>query len=99
MATTRTKKAVDETVDQVEEKAKTTHEEFKLESGKILDKIKELIREGNIRRIIIKRQGKPVFEIPMTFGAVGILLAPELAAIGAFIALATDCTLEVERRA
>ena len=73
-------------------------EEFKVSSQDIVEKIKKLVHEGNIRRIIIKQEGKVVMELPMTIAAVGTLIAPVLAAVGAFAALATNCTIEVERR-
>lgn len=79
-----------------EQKFKT--EEFRVDGEKLITKIKELIHEGNIRRIIIKdKEGKPVMEIPMTFGVVGVLLAPQLAAIGAIAALLTEATVVVEK--
>jgi hypothetical protein len=76
-----------------------THtEEFKIDGEKLVAKIKELIHEGNIRKIIIKdKEGKTLMEIPMTFGVVGALLAPQLAAIGAIAALVTEATLVVEK--
>lgn len=74
-------------------------EEFKISGDGLLSKIKELIREGNIRRIIIKNEeGKTLIELPVTIGVVGIALAPVLAAVGAVAALVTNCTLVVERR-
>lgn len=73
-------------------------EEFKVEGEKLIAKIKEVIHEGNIRKIIIKdKEGKTVMEIPMTFGIVGALLAPQLAAIGAVAALLTEATIVVEK--
>ena len=73
-------------------------EEFRVDGEKLITKIKELIHEGNIRRIIIKdKEGKTVMEIPMTFGVVGVLLAPQLAAIGAIAALLTEATVLVEK--
>jgi hypothetical protein len=73
-------------------------EEFKVEGEKILVKIKELIHEGNIRRVIIKdKDGKTLMEIPMTFGVVSVLIAPQLAAIGAIAALLTEATIVVEK--
>jgi len=73
-------------------------EEFKVEGGKLLAKIKELIHEGNIRKIIIKdKDEKTIVEIPMTFGIVGAILAPQLAAIGAIAALLTEATVVVEK--
>ncbi len=73
-------------------------EEFKVEGEKLLAKIKELIHEGKIRKIIIKdKEGKTMMEIPMTFGVVGVLIAPQLAAIGAIAALLTEATIVVEK--
>jgi len=73
-------------------------EEFKVEGEKILTKIKELIHEGNIRKVMIKdKDGKILMEIPMTFGVVGALIAPQLAAIGAIAALLTEATIVVEK--
>lgn len=73
-------------------------EEFRVEGERLISKIKELIHEGNIRRIIIKdKEGKTVLEIPMTLGVVGVLLAPQLAAIGAIAALLTEATVVVEK--
>jgi hypothetical protein len=73
-------------------------EEFKVEGEKLLARIKELIHEGNIRKIIIKdKEGKTVLELPVTFGVVGALLAPQLAAIGAIAALLTEATVVVEK--
>ncbi len=77
---------------------KTHTEEFKIDGEKLIAKIKELIHEGNIRKLIIKdKDGKTLMEIPMTFGVVGALLAPQLAAIGAIAALVTEATLVVEK--
>jgi Domain of unknown function (DUF4342) len=75
----------------------TSWESFKVEGGQLLDKMKELIHEGNVRRIIIKQGDRTVVEFPLTIGAVGVLVAPWLAAVGALAALLTDCTIEVER--
>jgi hypothetical protein len=73
-------------------------EEFKVEGEKILAKIKELLHEGNIRKVIIKdKDGKILMEIPMTFSVVGVLIAPQLAAIGAIAALLTEATIVVEK--
>lgn len=74
-------------------------QEFRVTGEELLKKFKELVKEGNARRIIIKdKKGKVVIEFPMTFGAVGVVLAPVLAAIGALAALLQECTIEVERR-
>jgi Domain of unknown function (DUF4342) len=73
-------------------------EEFRVEGEKLIAKIKELLHEGNIRRIIIKdKEGKTIMEIPMTLGVVGVLIAPQLAAIGAIAALLTEATILVEK--
>jgi len=73
-------------------------EEFRVEGEKLITKIKELLHEGNIRRIIIKdKDGKTVMEIPMTLGVVGVLVAPQLAAIGAIAALITEATIVLEK--
>lgn len=74
-------------------------EEFKVSGEEVLKKIKELIREGNIRRIIIKNEeGKVLVEFPLTVGVVGAALLPVWAAIGAIAALVTKCTIIVEKR-
>lgn len=73
-------------------------EEFKVDGAQVTQKVKELLREGNIRRITIKnKEGKTVLEVPLTVGVVGAVIAPTLAAIGAAAALLTDCTIAVER--
>ncbi|MCX6752028.1 MAG: DUF4342 domain-containing protein [Candidatus Nomurabacteria bacterium] len=65
----------------------------------VIAKIKELIKAGNIRRIILKNdKGETIIEIPLTFAVVGTLVAPALAAIGAVAALLTRCTIIVERK-
>lgn len=74
-------------------------EEFKVHGHEVLQKVKSLIKEGNIRRIIIKDEKKKVLmEIPVTFAVVGAVFAPVLAALGALAALLTRCTIEVERK-
>jgi hypothetical protein len=73
-------------------------EEFRVKGEEVLGKIKELIHEGNIRRIIIKdRDGKTMIEFPLTFGVVGAVLAPTLAAVGAVAALIGEATIVVEK--
>ena len=74
-------------------------EEFKVEGEKLLARIKELIHAGNIRRIIIKdKDGKTLMEFPMTFGVADVLIAPQLAAIGAIAALITEATVVIEKK-
>jgi hypothetical protein len=78
---------------------KKTTEEFTVNGEELLAKVKSLINEGNIRRIIIKDEsGKVLVELPLTIGVVGAILAPVLAAVGAIAALVTKCTIVVERR-
>ena len=76
-----------------------TKEEFKVDGKDVLNKVKELIHEGNARKIIIKNEeGKVLLEIPLTYGAIGALIAPVLAAVGALAALVTKCTIVVEKK-
>lgn len=73
-------------------------EEFYVRGEELLAKIKELIHQGNIRRVIIKdKDGKVLMEFPLTLGVVGVVLAPTLAAVGAIAALVTDATVVVEK--
>lgn len=77
---------------------KKTTETFELKSEDLVKKVKELIHEGNVRRIIIKnKEGKTLVEFPLSFGVVGALIAPVLAAVGAIAALVTECSITVER--
>ena len=76
----------------------TRTEEFAIDGERLVAKVKELIREGNIRRISVRdKEGKTLLEIPLSIGLVGALLLPTLAALGALAALVTECTLVVER--
>jgi hypothetical protein len=71
-------------------------QEFKVKGEELVEKIKQLLHEGNIRRIIIKdEEGKVYLEIPVTFGLVGVLLAPTLAALGAIAAMVAHLKVEV----
>jgi hypothetical protein len=76
-------------------------EKFTVSSSQVVEKVKQLIHEGNIRRVRLLHEGRTVIEIPLSVGApavmVGIMAAPLLAAIGAFAALVTECTIEVEK--
>ena len=76
-------------------------EKFTVSGSQVLEKVKQLIREGNIRRVRLLHEGKTIIEIPLTIGApvavAGIIAAPVLAAKGAFAALVTECTIEVEK--
>jgi len=74
-------------------------EEFKVSGEELVEKIKEIIKKGNARKIIIKNEnGESVAEFPLTVGAIGALIAPILAAVGAIAALLTKCTIVVEKR-
>jgi Domain of unknown function (DUF4342) len=66
-------------------------------SNQVIETIKNLIHEGNVRRISIKQDGRTIAEFPLTLGVVGVALAPVLAAAGAIAALVTECTIEVQR--
>ena len=77
----------------------TEEESFSVSSNDLVQKVKELVHEGNVRRIIIKDEaGKSLIEIPVTIGLIGLVLVPWLAAIGAIAALATKCTIVVQRQ-
>ncbi len=74
------------------------NEEFKVSGEDLLKKVKELLKEGNIRKVTIKdKDGKAILSFPLTLGVVGAVLAPMLAAVGAVAALVTECTISVER--
>ena len=79
--------------------AKVVKEEFSVSSDNLIEKVKELLHEGNVTRIIVKDdKGKTLLEIPATVGIIGVVLVPWLAALGAIAALATNCKIVVERR-
>jgi len=72
-------------------------EEFRVRGEALVEKVKELVHEGNIRRVlIIDGDGKTLLDIPLTLGVIGALVAPQLAAIGALAALISDATIVVE---
>lgn len=76
----------------------TKTEEFKVNGEDLLKKVKEIIKEGNVRRLTVRdKEGKDLVVIPLTIGVVGIAIAPVLAAVGAIAALVTECTIVVER--
>jgi hypothetical protein len=78
---------------------KVVKEEFSVSADNLIKKVKELLHEGNVTRIIVKdEKGKVMLEIPATVGVIGVVLAPWLAALGAIAALATNCKIVVERR-
>jgi uncharacterized membrane protein YvbJ len=79
--------------------AKVTREEYTISSSNLVDRVKGLLHEGNVTRIIVKdEKGKTLLEIPATVGVIGAVLVPWLAALGVIAALVTNCTIVVERR-
>jgi hypothetical protein len=72
-------------------------EELQVVGEQLLAKVKELLHEGNVRKIIIKQEGHTIMEFPLTFGVVGVIVAPVLAAVGAIGALIAQCSIEVVR--
>lgn len=98
-ASQKAEEVKEEVKKEAKQEAKNTTETFKVEGDKLVSKIKELIREGNVRRIIIKdKNGEEFIQFPLTFGVVGAAVAPLLAAVGAVAALITECTITVERK-
>jgi len=77
--------------------AASARETIAVEGSDLLDQVKHLIHEGNVRRVAIIHDGHTVLELPVTIGVVGVLAAPWLAAVGAAAAMLSDCTIEVER--
>ncbi len=79
--------------------AKVVKEEISVSADNLIEKVKELLHEGNVTRIIVKdEKGKVMLEIPATVGVIGAVLAHWLAALGVIAALATNCRMVVERR-
>jgi CBS domain-containing protein len=78
---------------------KVVTEEFSVSADDLIARVKELLHEGNVTRIIVKdEKGKVLLEIPATVGVIGAVIAPWLAALGVIAALATNCRIVVERR-
>lgn len=75
----------------------TAWETIKVQGGQVVEELKKLLREGNVRRVVVKQKGSSVAEFPLTVGVVGALVAPVLAAVGALVAVLADCSIEVER--
>ncbi|HEY7292258.1 MAG TPA: DUF4342 domain-containing protein [Vicinamibacterales bacterium] len=75
----------------------TFKESFKVAGTQLLDAVKKLLHEGNVRRVIIKQESRTVAEFPLTVGVIGTALAPILVAVGAIAAVLSECTIEVER--
>jgi hypothetical protein len=75
----------------------TFTESFKVAGNQLVDAVKKLLHEGNVRRVIIKQDSRTIAEFPLTVGVIGTVFAPLLAAIGALAAVLSECTIEVER--
>jgi hypothetical protein len=78
---------------------KTWWESIKGGTEPVIEKLKNVIHEGNVRRVVVRHDGRVVAEFPLTAGVVGAVLAPVVAAVAALVALLKDCTIEVERSA
>jgi hypothetical protein len=79
--------------------AKVTQEEYSVSGSNVVDKVRDLLHEGNVTRVIVKdEKGATLLEIPATVGVIGTVIAPWLAALGVIAALATNCKIVVERR-
>lgn len=76
---------------------RTCKESFKVAADQLVETLKKLVHEGNVRRVIIKQDGRTVVEFPLTVGVIGTVFAPILAAGGALAAVLSECTIEVER--
>ncbi|SHJ91166.1 protein of unknown function [Anaerobranca californiensis DSM 14826] len=83
---------------ELESKEKVWREQIQVTGGELVEKIKEIIHQGNVTKIIVKSGDKTIVEIPVTAGAIGVLLAPHLAILGVLSALITKCTIEIERK-
>lgn len=81
----------------LEQKGKTEREKIQAKGYELIDKVKEIIRQGNVTKIRVKTKDNIVLDLPVTAGVVGVVLAPYLALLGALAALATNCTIEIER--
>lgn len=76
---------------------KTVWESFKAEGANVVEKLNDLFREGNVRRVVVEHRGRTVAEFPLTAGVIGAVIAPVAAAVGVLVALLQDCTIKVER--
>ncbi len=79
------------------ENKKPKAENLKAKGSELLDKVKDLVKEGNVTRIKVKSKEKVILDLPMTVGAAGVLLAPQIALIGSVVALLSSCSIEVEK--
>jgi hypothetical protein len=74
-----------------------TWESIKGDAQTVAEKLKAIVHEGNVRRVVVKHEGRTVAEFPLTAGVVGVVIAPVLAAVAAIAALLKDCSIEIER--
>jgi len=81
------------------EEPKTWKETIRVDGGQLLNKVRELVREGNVRHITISQDERVIVEFPLTIGVAGAVLAPMLVAVGAIAALVTNCSIDIEREA
>ncbi|MDL2280567.1 DUF4342 domain-containing protein [Selenomonadales bacterium OttesenSCG-928-I06] len=88
---------LEEKEEQEEIRGKTYKEEFKVNSGEVISKIKEIIHQGNVNKIRVKNDGKVLVDIPVGLGAIGALMLPHLTVLTVLVAMFKDCTLEVFR--
>lgn len=87
-----------DTLIELEDKKQTKWTEgFSVRSGEVIDKVKELLHEGNVNKISIKSEGRTLVEIPVTLGALGAVVLPQIAALGVLVAMFKRCTIEVVR--
>ena len=75
----------------------TWTETFKVKGEQLVDAVKKLLHEGNVRKVVIKQDARTIVEFPLTVGVIGTVLAPVVAAVGVLAAVLTECTIEVER--
>lgn len=78
---------------------RTIWETIEFKGGQIVDKLKEIVEAGNVRRVRIRNKNGTIAEFPLTAGVVGAVIAPVAAAIGVIIALIKDCSIDIERAA
>lgn len=83
---------------QLEEETMGWQERINIRGSELVDKVKDLLHEGNVRRVVIKQDGRTLLEIPVTLGAIGALFLPTVAALGVVAAMVSSCTIVVERR-
>jgi hypothetical protein len=78
---------------------KNAWESVKAEGGAVVDKLREIIHEGNVRRVRVRQGDRTIAEFPLTAGLVGVVFAPVLAAVATIVALAKDCSIDIQREA